>query len=259
MRVERKILIPCLRLLVRPVVKFCLRFGIKLQDLLECCKAAFVDIAEEQIVKEQEQVTDSRISVMTGVHRRDVKRLREEDTKFDRQEGLLMRIVGQWRSDPQFVTKAKKPRVLTYGTEDSEFHALVGTVSRDLNPATVLFELDRVGAIEKTNKGLRLGVESYVPAGDAESGFKILANDSEDLAKAVEENVFRENEIPNLHARTEYDSIRSEHEPEIRRWFVREGHLLHQRARNFISQYDQDINPKEHFDGKLMKVILGAF
>ena len=170
-----------------------------------------------------------------------------------------MRVVGRWRTDHAFITKGKKPRVLSFGKEDSEFNDLVNRISKDLNPATVLFELERVRAVEKTTKGLKLKIESYVPKGNVEDGFRILAQDSEDLIGSVEENVLEINEIPNLHARTEYDSIRPEHIPEIRRWLIREGHLLHQRARNFISQYDQDINPDPKFEGEGQKVVFGTF
>ena len=258
-KIEKSLVIKCLQLLVRPVVKYCLRHSVRLQDLVECCKTIFVEVAEEDIKKAQGEVTTSRISVMTGMHRRDVKRILENVTKFDDQAGLVMRVVGRWRTDHAFITKGKKPRVLTFGTEDSEFNELVSRISKDLNPATVLFELERVNAIEKTSKGLKLVIESYVPKGNVEDGFRILSQDAEDLIDSVEENVLEVNDIPNLHARTEYDTIRPEHIPDIRRWLIREGHLLHQRARNYISQFDQDINPDPNFKGDGAKVIFGTF
>lgn len=218
------------------------------------------DLAEDQIKKSGEEVTDSRVSVMTGLHRRDVKRLRQDEKTYEGQQlSLLMRVIGRWRSDIDFVTKNKSPRILTYGTEESQFNELVSRVSKDLNPATVFFELERIKAIEKTSKGIKLKVHSYVPSDDAEEGFKLLAYDVGDLVSAVESNILGDEEVPNLHVRTEYDNVRPEKLDEIRRWFIREGHLLHQRARNYVSQYDEDINPSPDFKGKGQKVVLSSF
>jgi hypothetical protein len=216
-------------------------------------------MTREVLASDGQETTTSRVSIVSGLHRRDVRRLLDENPAIKTGVSLTMRVVGQWRTGPDFVTAAKKPKVLTFGTEDSEFHQLVASINKDLNPATVLFELERVGAVERSARGLKLKVESYVPTGDYEEGFRILAADSTDLMCAVEENIIDDPELPHLHARTEYDAVRPENLDDIKRWLIREGHLLHNRARNFISQYDQDINPDPEFKGETSRVVLGAF
>jgi hypothetical protein len=258
-QIDKSALIRALRILLRPLVSFCLRHGLRIQDLIECCKVTFVEMSRDAIVVKGEEATMSRVSVITGLHRRDVKRLLDENPAVKTAVSLTMRVVGQWRTDPAFMTSARKPRVLSFGTEDSEFHNLVASVSRDLNPATVLFELERVGAVERSSRGLRLVVESYVPTGDFEEGFRILAADFTDLSRSVEQNVIEDPELPHLHARTEYDAVRPENLAEIKRWLIREGHLLHNRTRNYLSQFDQDINPDPEFAGETVRVVLGTF
>jgi hypothetical protein len=172
---------------------------------------------------------------------------------------VITKVVGQWRQDKRFTTKAGQPRVLSFGEISSQFHELVGTVSQDLNPGTVLFELLRVKAVEETKTGLRLTVQSYVPKGDVVAGFSILANDTDDLTRAVEENVLGNDEVPHLHARTVYDSVRADALPEIKLWLLKEGHQFHGRVREYVSSFDQDINPDATYSGKKSTIVVGSY
>ncbi len=45
---------------------------------------------------------------------------------------------------------------------------------------------------------------------------------------------------------------------EIRRWSAREGSAFHERARNFLSKYDRDLNPKLGGTGTY-RVAIGSF
>ena len=168
-------------------------------------------------------------------------------------------MVGQWQTDPNYTTAKHLPRVLSIGSENSEFLKLVHSVSKDLNPGTVLFELERVGAVESTPRGVKLTIESYVPKGDPVAGFNIWANDAEDLTATVEENVLSEGDIRQFHARTSYDNVRPDAVPELKLWFGREGHEFHARVRQYVSQFDQDINPDPKFRGKGVRVTFSSF
>lgn len=249
----------CVRLMLKPVIRFCMRHSLKIQELIDCCKAAFLELAKEDLGRQGKKVTISRLSIITGLHRRDVLHYQRQGSDVHAPRNLITKVVGLWQTDPQFITKNKAPRVLTAGDEDSEFSKLVRKVSQDLGPATVLFELERVNAIEHTPQGVRLASSSYTPKGDADALFSILSEDLSDLSAAVEENVFEPPQVKNLHARTVYDRVRADKLLEVRQWLLREGHALHTRARNFLSRLDQDITPDSSFSGKTIKVILGSF
>jgi hypothetical protein len=175
------------------------------------------------------------------------------------QADFIMRVTGQWQTDARFVTAEGSPRVLTHGGEKQEFESLVKSVSKEINPSTVLAELERVGAIERSSRGIKLVHQSYVPEGDPESGFKIVSRDITDLISAASENVLESRTPAHLHARTEFDNIRPEALPEIERWLLKEGHQFHARARDFLGQFDQDVNPVGSFKGKGARAVIGAF
>jgi hypothetical protein len=254
---------------VRPLVRFCLRNSIKIQELSECIKVVFLDEAKHQLEQIGEQETISRLAVMTGMHRRDVSRLLAQNNRSSTTgNGLIMNVIGQWRNDKRYQERSKSDtgqsvkqvKRLSYGSSDSEFNKLVALVSKDLNPATVLFELERVGAVKRCeDQSLELLSESYIPRGDVLEVYKILSEDLDTLSCAVEENMLEQPIVPNHHLRTSYDKIRVDNLPEIKEWFLREGHAFHLKARNYLSQFDQDINPDCKYSGKFFKVVCGSF
>ncbi|MBN8550247.1 MAG: hypothetical protein J0M12_13090 [Deltaproteobacteria bacterium] len=131
----------------------------------------------------------------------------------------------------------------------------------DLNPYTVLFELERIGAVERTRGGVKLVSRLYNPQGDSVAAMGLLASDMSDLMLAVEENVEGGGNVavPNLHIKTEYDNIPASKISEIREWCLREGSAFHQRVRNYLSQHDRDITAQPSGKDGTVRVAVGAF
>lgn len=257
---ERKAqLMRLLALVLRPAIRFCLRHSLRLQDFIECSKTVFIDESARILEERDLKRNISRISVMSGVHRRDVARIQQYGLQLQYEQDLITKVLGMWQTAAHYRTKSGEPRVLSTEGDDAEFAELVEAVSKDMNPGTVLFELERIGAIKVSDGSARLLVESYVPKGDSLKGFTILANDTDDLTLAVEENVLSSPELPQFHARTEYDNVRPDALPLIKRWFLKEGHEFHARVREFVSKYDQDINPDPGFKGRGARVNFSAF
>ncbi len=259
-RIAPDLALKCLRLVLRPVAKYCLRHALKLSDMVEVCKEVLLEAAKGEMLAKDIKVTASKLSIMTGVHRRDVQRMEHQTDQINsNSDDLSTRLVGQWQSDLAFCSDRGKPRTLTYGFESSEFNQLVKRVNKELNPATILFELERIGVVERQGDKLKLIELVFAPKGDMEFGYKIVSADVEDLLAAVEENILENNEVPNLHTRTEYDNIRPSALPEIKKWALIEGRQLHARARQFISQFDQDLNPTGELPEPGTKVVLSSF
>ena len=250
----------CARRLLRPIIKFCLSHGLKLQDLNEFLKVEFVEAAKSEIEFKGEQPSVSRISVMTGVHRPDVLRITEGEGEYKESKNQIVRIVGQWQHNKKFCNPAGKPKVIDIQGKNSEFVKLVQSVSADLNPYTVLFELERSGLAQRTTKGLKLISKLYIPKDNVQGGFDLLAKDMEDLIFAVSENIFEQPIYPNLHIRTEYDNIPAKFIEPVRKWLLEEGSAVHRKARKFLSEKDADFTPnlKDKSDGKL-RVSFGTY
>ncbi len=248
----------CLRLLLRPIVRFCFRNSLVLQEIVEHLKMALVEEASEAMRRSGQRVNVSRISVMTGVHRREVMRLTDNAEPSQTPASLASRVIGQWEQDSRFHTAAGVPRMLSYEGDQNDFKDLVRCVSQDLNHCTVLFELERIGAVERRKAGLRLMRPSVVLTGDMLEGFQLLGRDSEDLMDAALENILEKPKPAQLHARTEYDNISLEALPEIRQWLLDEGAAFHRRMREYLSALDKDTQPKLQGEAG-GRVVVGTF
>lgn len=238
-----------LKRLLLPVARFCLRRSIKLQDIHFVFKEALLQAAQEELQKRGEAVSASRLSVMTGVHRKDVRTFTNDELVKTQPESTASRIVAQWRHDSRFTTKRGSPRVLSCDGLDSEFAELVRSVSQDLNPYTVLFEFERMKIVSKTKRGLTLDVHFYMPRGDVSAGLSLLAGDMNDLIRSVEENVYDQQKKEHLHLKTEFDKIPARYQSDIQNWLLDEGSSFHQRLRVFLSRFDRDFTG-EKCDGE---------
>ena len=234
-----------LEALMRPLIRFCLRHAHSIQELYGISKRVFVEEAAKEMERLGTKISVSRLSVMTGIRRDEVTRIYHQRNPLqDKSSGITSRVLGQWREDKRFITKSGKPRMLRFSEEKGEFHDLVNTVSKHSHPGTVLSELKRLGAVEVSSRGIKLLKEILTYEYDLQQGFDLVGNDFESLLHAAEENLIARQRITNLHHRTEYDNVSKKHLSEIRQWLLDEGKKFHRRARNFISKYDADLNPK---------------
>ena len=245
--------------LLRGVIRFCLRQGLTIQDIVETSKKVIVDTASEEIRSSGESVNVSRLSLLTGLHRRDVGRILKGEKPLGAANNFIARIITQWEQDKRFKNKTGKPKALNYVGENSSFKKLVRAVSADISPATVLFELKRIGAVKETTNGnLELISNVYTVDKDASAGFEFTAKDIDYLLCAVEENLLSPDGTANLHARTEYDNIYKSDLPKIKKWLLREGSIFHKRVRDYLASFDKDINPSKGKEGG-GKVVIGAY
>ena len=247
-----------LRLLIKPLARFCVRHSISLQAITEALKIELLRAAQEEIKRSGADRSASKLSAMTGVHRKDVARLESVDSDLDQPKSVCGRVLAQWQQSEKFTTKSGKPRTLSVAGAKSEFVDLVRSVSADLNPYTVLFELERSGAVKKTAHGLALAARVFIPKGDIVQGFAILSDDLNDLTLTVEQNLLKpQADDPHLHLRTEYHGIPYSQLAAIQEWLLREGSALHQRARNFLSACSADASSDQQ--DKTVRVVLGSF
>lgn len=240
--------------LLRPIARFCLRYGLQIQDLHEACKRAIVLEAQSQVAREAGTANISRLSAATGIHRRDVTRLTAEPDAQQEPQGLTTRIIGQWQHDRRFSTPAGRPRPLTVGVDGSEFHALVAAVSKDLHAGTIFKELERLGLVESRGDTVRLLSGVFVPRADTVASYRMLARDASSLFSAVEANIHDEPDPAHLHGTTSFDNLRQSALPEIRAWLLAEGSKFHRRVREHLSSFDLDLSPpsaKESRTGKI--------
>jgi Family of unknown function (DUF6502) len=130
---------------LRPIARLLIAGGVPIQAASESLKRAYVEAAHRHFGKEAG--TDSRLSLLTGINRKEVRRLTtpvadewgpESVTSFASAVHTAWTLRRQWRG------RDGQPRVLPMRGKGS-FDVLVKGVTRDLRPASVLAELVRLG------------------------------------------------------------------------------------------------------------------
>ncbi len=249
MEIQQNQLYQSIRVMLRPIVRFCLNRAMKVQDILECLKFALIDVGVEEISKFDERVNVSKLSVATGLRRREVMRIYQQGDHKAWAVGLTTKVIGAWQTDHRFLTKQRKPRVLSLAGQESEFVRLVRSVSQDVPTASVLFDLERMGAVQRTERGVELLVEGLPGERDLSEACRMLGEDVNALIRAIEENVEREHKTPNLHLRTVFDNIAAEDLNELRQIILKAGSDFHTKLAKRVARYDLDIRPRPGVKG----------
>ncbi len=167
-------LLSAVRRVLRPLVRLLISKGVTLPTLTGLLKEAYVDVAETHFPVNGKRLTDSRINLLTGVHRKDVKRLRLErhvEKDIPQAVGLGAQIVSRWVSDPSTIDSEGQPIPLPRqgnSASESSFDRLVESVSKDVRPRAVLDEWLRLGVATMDDENrVVLNRRAFVP----EKGF----------------------------------------------------------------------------------------
>lgn len=244
-----------MRNLLRPAVRFALRRGVKVRAIIEELKALLIEEAHRELTRSNEERTVSRLSVMTGLQRRDVQRITAPDSDSSKHLDLMTRIIGTWTTSERF-SRGSKPHALSYEGPASDFADLVRSVSTDLNPSTILFEMERLALVERVGPEIKLLWSAYQMSGDVDDAYTLLERDIRTLVDGVDSNIKGSSPVPNLHISTHFDNVTASDMRAIREWLLAKGAAFHAEAREFIGSFDKDINPSRYADRGGMKVSL---
>ena len=181
-----------LRGLLRPLVRTMIARGLTAPVVYGLLKRVFVEVAEENFALDDKPLTDSRIAMLTGVHRKDIRTIRAEGDggagEARRKSALLATVIGQWMTVPDFTDQGKPIALPRSADTGPDFDALVRTVSKDVRPRTVLDELIHAGLVTEAEDGLlHLQTDAVVGASSTpEKEAFFAANVGDHLAAAAE-------------------------------------------------------------------------
>jgi Family of unknown function (DUF6502) len=199
-----------LRKVLRPLVRLMLSQGINYTMVLEDLKRVFVSVAAEEFKIEGKEQTNSRITLLTGVHRKDVQRiLDEQNGQHEPPYSISAQIFGLWLGNNKYLDAAGQPlplpRLASKG--DVSFESLVASVSKDFRARPVLDEWLRLGFVSiDYNDHVRLNVQAFIPNQDLEYKLSFLAMNVHDHMSAAVSNLDNKNE-PMLERCVYYDGL----------------------------------------------------
>ena len=177
---------------LRPLVRLLVHHGLTYPALAQALKHVFLEEARRELQRRGMAATDSALTLLSGVHRRDVRTLTRETPKSAAAEAapplsLAAEVVGRWMQERRFLGRQGQPRTLPRGAGvRGSFDDLVEGVSRDVRPRAVLDELLRLGVAEEVPEGVRPMAKGFAPrSGVAEMSSLFAANVHDHAAAAV--------------------------------------------------------------------------
>jgi len=208
----------------------------------------FVRVAESELAAPGRRQTDSRITLVTGINRKEVKRIRSAKPQRKPPQSFSINqatsLISRWRSDPETTDRRGKPLPLPYrAARGASFMKLARKLTGDLAPGVLLKELVRSGAVELREKNVvLLRDDTYVPK-VAQNGIQILGEDAPELIETILRNIFAEGRERLLQRKVYYDNLGSDAAARIRTEIRREGERFLRRIDRLLSRYDRDRNP----------------
>lgn len=161
-------ILKALLLALRPISKALMQYGIGFKEFSDVAKRAFVQVATEEYGLRGRPTNISRVSVITGISRKEVGKIRSGSSETIAQlvKGTPAgEVLHRWHIDKKFLSEGGEPSELAFEGPDSSFESLVKQVAGDIPPGAMKSELLRVQAIEELPSGLlKVRKRYYVPA-----------------------------------------------------------------------------------------------
>ncbi len=242
--------------MLRPLVRLLLRNGIPYRTFSDLAKRVYVDVAmEEEFGIAGRKQSKSRVSIITGLSRKEVLRVRRlpptDDMGAAERYNRAARVIGGWVRDPRFHRESGRPMELPFEGDAACFGELVKIYSGDAPARAVLDELLRLGAVERTQEGnMRLLERSYIPKTGEIDKIGILGVDTADLISTIDHNIQRMGDLF-YQRKVCYDNLPSEALPGFRALAAARAQELLENLDGELSRQDRDFHPGVAGTGKM--------
>lgn len=182
--------------LMAPIVSWLLRSGVPYPVFADRLKSVFVDAARSELEHAGIRPTHSAISVLSGVHRKDVRSLEDAPRSVeDSASGsvpLASQVFTRWVTHPGYRGRDGQPRRLPRSGSGASFDTLARELSSDVHPRTVLDELIRLGLVGLEGDEVVLRRTSFVPTRRLEELTALFAANAADHLAAAVHNLTRD-------------------------------------------------------------------
>jgi hypothetical protein len=207
-------LLRSLKRLLRPLVALALRGGITFPMLADVLRDLYVDVASREVLTDDAARTDSRLSLLTGIHRKEIRRQRiagaEPPATTPAAVTLSAQIISRWLGQPPWMDEAGAPRPLPRVAPAGEpsFDALVAAVTTDVRGRAVLDEWLRQDIV-RIDDGDRvaLNVAAFIPPPGREEQLFYFARNLHDHIAAAAANIGADGKAPFMDRSVHYDAL----------------------------------------------------
>ena len=234
--------------MLRPLVRLLLSNGITFPVFCDLVRSAYVKVADEEFRLASKAQTDSRVSLLTGIHRREVNRLRTEpEAAVDLSQPASMSalLLTIWSGNPEYLDEQGLPVPLPRLTNkggDRSFESLVQSVSKDFRPRVVLDEWLRQGIVTlDSDDRVHLCADAFVQPQGMEEKVYYFGQNTHDHLAATAHNLAG-NEPPFLERCVFYDKLSQESVKELADY----SKVVGMRALHAVNKRAAELQKRDH-------------
>ena len=239
-------LVKAVNMLCKPLIRLLIEKGVTFTQFRELMKEMYVEVATEHFSLDNNKPSDSRIFVLTGVHRKDIKRIRErindKTSLISSSASLSGEIIARWGSMPDYLDKKDKPRKLlkTGNSKEPGFDQLVSSVSKDVRPKAILDEWLRLNIVKIKDGYVALNQSAFVTNKEFNEMAYYLGHNVHDHVASCVSNILSEDE-PMFERSVYYASLTEKSVQKLRTIADKKGNeLLQHLNKQAIKYYDTD-------------------
>ena len=167
-------------------------------EFSQIAASTFVDVASGEFGKHGRPANVSRVAIITGLNRREVRRQRQllsaaqdngEESATTRHWSPASRVLTGWHQDPDFTDEKGKPRELPLKGKVGSLDALLRRYCGDIPRGAMTSELQRVGAIEFEGNVVRVLKRNYVNTDQSPEVLRMVGKILHDFTSTLDFNL----------------------------------------------------------------------
>lgn len=199
--------------LLRPLVRLLIGNGVTYPVLADLLRDLYLDVAQHDVLTDEKSRTDSRISLLTGVHRKEIRRQRSAAVQPEAEPDvvtLTSQIISRWLGAAPFVAEGGTPLPLPRSAPAGEpsFDALVASVTKDVRARAVLDEWLSQELVRLDNdERVILNVDAFIPRPGREEQLFYFGRNLHDHIAAASANVSATGKAPFMDRSVHYDAL----------------------------------------------------
>ncbi len=235
-------LVDACRLLLRPIALVLLKGGMTWREFSELSKAVFVSVATDEFGIRGRLTNVSRVSILTGISRKEVKRQRDlldaEVAQPISKTTDATRVLSGWYQDPLYSNDVGEPLPIPPNGPAPSFETLFETYGGDTPEQTLIRELRNAGSIVETDSGEYLAVRRYhMPVEIDELTVRFLGTNLHDHARTLGNNLSADSGQKMLEGFAVDDRVHPDAVEDFRKFLDRRGQEFLEEIDDWLSQH----------------------
>lgn len=240
--------------LMEPIVSLLIRAGVTHRAFTKLSKQVFVKVAAREYGIAGRETNDTRIAMLTGIDRREVKRLKMQALEAATEapnlqnQNRVTRLLSGWHQDPDFLDANGKPIELKIKGEHPSFESLANRFGGDVTVSALLSEMIQGEVVEKNSDGKLSALSRYyIPSQHDIDALVRASAVIKDFSDLLVHNLYLADPEKNTPFNFERTAINTNMSPEMLEAFQE---FLNTEGQTFLENVDQWLtdheSPTEH-------------